>query len=71
MQIMVINLNNVNVITVNDGINANNNINVNPLQFTFFEYKHNISYLISLRRYYIQSSNCNTMLPVEQFLLYC
>jgi hypothetical protein len=28
---MAINLNNVYVIKVNDGINANNNININPL----------------------------------------
>ncbi len=36
MQIMAINSNHFNVITVNDGINANNSINENPLQFDFF-----------------------------------
>ncbi len=71
MQIMAINLNNVNVVNVNDGINENNSINVNPLQFTFFECKHNISYAISLRRYYIESCNCNTIVPMEQCPLYC
>jgi hypothetical protein len=71
MQIMAINLNNVNVINVNDGIDANNGINVNPLQFTFFQCKHNISYVISLRRYYIESCNCNTIVLAEQFPLYC
>ncbi len=64
MQTMAINFNNVNVINVNDDIIANNSINVNPFQFTFFECKHNISYAISLRRYYIES-------PMEQFPLWC
>ncbi len=68
---MAINLNNVNVINVNDGINASNSIDVNPLQFNFFECKHNISYAIRLRRYYIKSCNCNTVVPVEPFPLYC
>jgi hypothetical protein len=71
MQIMAINFNNVNVINVNDGINANNSIDVNSLQFTFFACKHNISYAISLRRYYIKSYNCNTVVPTEPFPLYC
>ncbi len=71
MQLMAINLNNVNVINVNDGINANNSINIDPLQFTLSECKHNISYAISLRRYYIESCNCNIIVPMEQFPLYC
>ncbi len=71
MQILAINSNTVNVINVNDGINANNVIYVNPLQFTFFKCKHNISYAINLRRYYIKSCNPNTIVPAEKFPLYC
>ncbi len=61
----------VNVINVNDGINANNVIHVNPLQLTFFECKNNISYALSVRRYYIKSCNCNIVVPAERFPLYC
>jgi hypothetical protein len=70
MKILAIDLNNVNVINVNDGINANNVININPLKFTFFACKHNISYAISLWRYYIKSCNHNTVVPVESFPLF-
>jgi hypothetical protein len=54
MQIMAINLNNVIVINVNDGINANNVIQCNCLQ-----------------RCYMESCNRNTVVPAEQFPLYC
>ncbi len=64
-------LNNDNVSNVNDGINANNVININSIQFTFFECKHNISYAISLRRYYIEQCIRDTVVPAEQFPLYC
>jgi hypothetical protein len=63
---MAINLNNVNVIDVNYGTNAND---VTP--YNLLCSNANITYAISLRRYYIESCNRNTIVPVEQFPLYC
>ena len=66
MQLMAINSNNLNVINVYDGIIANN---VAPCSLICSN--GNITYAISLRRYYIESCNCNTIVPMEQCPLYC
>jgi hypothetical protein len=63
---MAINSNNLNVINVYDGIIANN---VAPCSLICSN--GNITYAISLRRYYIESCSGNMVVLTEKVPLYC